>query len=360
MLGYHNLVGMFQLSSRIQDSAALVGYQNSRSRLNWGAVAQRIPYVTGGFARSLDSFGGQPVILEQEFIFRQINYQFSGFAAYPFNQVRRFELSAGYSLIDYDYEIRTSAITFDGFELFREKEKLPSPDSLHFGFGTAALVYDSSFFGATSPILGQSYRLEASPYIGSIDFFTMLADYRRYLMPVRPFTLAVRFLHFGRYGKGGEDNRLYPLFIGYESLVRGYNTGSFTVGEVEDATNPFDFNSLFGSKMLVANVELRFPLFQVLGIGKGYYGVFPIDFIAFYDAGLAWWDDNDLYDEFGALVETDRKARFLDGGRNMISSVGVGLRANVFGYLILGVNYVYPFDRPLKGWHFQFTLSPGF
>jgi Tol biopolymer transport system component len=360
MLGYHNLVAMFQLSSRIQDSAALVGYQNSRSRLNWGAAAQRIPYVTGGFSTGIGSFGGQPVIVEQEFIFRQINYKFSAFAAYPFSQVQRFELSAGYNLIDFQQEVRTRGITFNGFELFRETEKLPSPGSLHFGFGVAALVYDSSFFGATGPILGQSYRFEVSPSIGSIDFYTVLADYRRYLMPVRPFTLAFRFLHFGRYGKGGEDGRLFPLFIGYESLVRGYNTGSITVGEVDHATDPFDFGSLFGSKMLVANVELRFPLFQVLGIGKGYYGVFPIDFIAFYDAGIAWWDDNDLYDEFGALVETDRKARFLDGGRNMISSAGVGLRANVFGYLILGINYVYPFDRPRKDAYFQLTLSPGF
>jgi outer membrane protein assembly factor BamA len=327
MLGYHNLVGMFQLSSRLQDSAALVGYQSSKRRLNWGAVAQRIPYVTGGFAAGFDDPFNPTAYIEQEFIFRQINYQLAGFAAYPFNQVRRFELTAGYSLIDFNQEVRTRTFSLDGFELSREKEKLPAPDSLQFGFGAAALVYDSSFFGATGPILGQSYRLEVSPYMGTIDFHTILADYRRYFMPVRPFTLAFRFLHFGRYGRGGEDTRLFPLFIGYETLVRGYDTGSFTVDEVT-GTDPFDFGSLFGSKMMVANVELRFPLFQVLGIGRGYYGVFPIDFIAFYDAGVAWWDDNDLYDEFGALVETDRKA----------------------------------FDRPKpkKGWHFQFTFTPGF
>ena len=360
MLGYHNLVTMFQVSSRLQDSAALVGYQNSKRRLNWGAVAQRIPYVTGGFAAGYDNPSNPTAYIEQEFIFRQINYQFSGFAAYPFNQVRRFELTAGYSLIDFDQEVRTRIFSLDGFELSREKEKLPAPGSLQFGFGAAALVYDSSFFGATGPILGQSYRLEVSPYMGTIDFHTVLSDYRRYFMPVKPFTLAFRFLHFGRYGRGGEDNRLFPLFIGYETLVRGYDTGSFTVDEIASATDPFDFGRLFGSKMLVANLELRFPLFQVLGIGRGYYGVFPIDFIAFYDTGVAWWDDNELYNEFGALIEADRKAWFLDGGRNMISSAGIGLRANVFGYLILGVDYVYPFDRPKKGWHFQFTFTPGF
>jgi Tol biopolymer transport system component len=360
MLGYEDLVAMVQVSSRLQDSAALVGFQNSKSRLNWGFVAQRIPYVTGGYTAGYSTFGGELVYTEQEYIYRQINYQLSGFASYPFNQVRRFELSGGYNLIDFQQEVRTTTYSLDGYELFRDKQKLPSPASLQFGFAAAALVYDSSFFGATSPILGQCYRLEVSPYIGTIDFYNVLADYRRYFMPIRPFTLAFRFLHFGRYGKGGEDSRLFPLFIGYETLVRGYNTGSFTVDEVQSGTGSFNFDSLFGSKILVANAELRFPVFQVLGIGRGYYGIFPIDFIAFYDTGVAWWDDNDLYDELGALTETDRKAWFLGGGRKMVSSTGVGLRANVFGYLILGVDYVYPFQRPQKGWYFQFTITPGF
>ncbi len=345
MLGYRNLVGMFQLSSRLQDSAALVGYQNSRSRLNWGAVAQRIPYVTGGFASYFDR--DELVIKEEEYIFRQINYQLSGFAAYPFNQVRRFELAAGYRLIDFDREVRTRTFTMDGFELSREKEKLPAPESLHFGFANAALVYDSSFFGATSPILGQSYRFEVSPFAGSINYYTLLTDYRRYFMPYRPFTLAFRILHYGRYGRGAEDSRLFPLYIGYESLVRGYNTGSFTVDEIVNDDDPFNFNRLFGSKMLVANVELRFPLFRVLGIGRGYYGIFPAEFIAFFDSGVAWFDDD--------------KAWFLSGGdRKLVSSAGIGLRTNFFGYFILGVDYVYPFQRPNKGWYFQFTFMPGF
>ena len=347
MLGYHNLVSMFQVSSRFQDSAALVGYQKSKSRLNWGAVAQRIPYVTGGFAAGIGEVYGEPAYIEQELIFRQINYQLSGFAAYPFNQVRRFELSAGYRFIDFDREVFTRAISLiSGLELIREREKLDAPSSLSFGFAAAALVYDSSFFGATSPILGQSYRLEVSPLKGSIDYYTVLADYRRYFMPLRPFTLAFRFLHYGRYGKSAEDLRLFPLYIGYESLVRGYNTGSFNVSEIESAQDSFDFDRLFGSKLIVANVELRFPLFHVLGIGRGYYGVFPVDFIAFYDAGIAWSNDN--------------KAWFLDGNRKLVRSAGIGLRANLFGVFILGVDFVRPFDRPKKDWYFQFTFTPGF
>jgi hypothetical protein len=349
MLGYRNLVTMFQVSSRIADTTALVGYQNSRSRLNWGVVDQRIPYVYGGFRAGTGVISGEPALIEEEIIFRTVNYQVSAFAAYPFDRARRFELSGGYRLIDFDDEVWTRAFSLiTGFELLREKEKLPSAPSLHFGFATAALVYDTSLFGATSPILGQSYRLEASPFIGTLDFFTVLADYRRYFMPLKPFTLAFRILHFGRYGKGGEDNRLYPLFIGYESLLRGYNTGSFTVSEVESGTDPLDFDQLFGSRIIVANAELRFPLLGVLGIGRGYYGFLPIDFNAFFDTGLAWWS------------EDDRKAWFLGGDRKLVSSVGVGLRMNMFGYLILGAHFVNPLSRPNKDWYFQFTLTPGF
>ncbi|MFQ6037211.1 MAG: peptidase MA family metallohydrolase [Candidatus Aminicenantales bacterium] len=345
MLGYHTLFTMAQVSSRVEDSAVLVGYQNARRRLNWGAVVQRIPYVFGGFSVGVGDYFGQPALLEQEYIFRQVNYQASTFAYYPFNQVRRFELSAGVRMIDYQQEVRTRVFSLSGFFVDELVQELPAPDSLYFAYGTAALVYDSSFFGATSPILGQSYRLEVTPYFGSISYVTFLADYRRYLMPVRPFTLAFRVLHYGRYGKNSDDSRFYPLFLGYETLVRGYNTSSFSVNEMDV------YNQLFGSKLLVANFELRFPLFGVLGIGKGYYGVLPMDFVAFYDTGIAWG----LEGENKSL-----KPFFLGGDRDLLSSAGVGLRLNLFGYLIFGVNMVKPFDRPEKGMYFQFTITPGF
>jgi outer membrane protein assembly factor BamA len=166
-------------------------------------------------------------------------------------------------------------------------------------------------------------------------------------VPVRPFTLAFRAIHYGRYGRDSEDERMYPLFIGYESLIRGYDVYSFDPNEGD-----LDFNRLLGSKMLIANAELRFPLFGLLGIGKGYYGVFPIDMLLFYDWGVAWG----YKDAAGESI----KPSFLGGDRHPISSAGVGLRVNVFGYLVVGVNYVKPFDRPGKGWYFQFSFWPGF
>lgn len=347
ILGYHSLVTALQISTRILDSSFLVGYEYSKYRWNIGAVAQRVPYVTGGYSEFLGEVDGEPAIVQQELIFRQINYRLSGIASYPFNQSFRFETALGYQFIRFDRDLNVNAFSLvTGREILDRNQDLESPDSLHLGTLTTALVYDSSFFGATSPILGQRYRLEATPRLGSLTNYEVLADYRRYFMPVRPFTLAFRFMHFGRYGPDAEDDRLYPLFVGYQSLVRGYNNNSFSAEECGREGDCEVFNRLFGSKMIVANAELRFPLLNVLGIGKGFYGILPIEFFAFADGGLAWFNENEAW--------------FLGGERKPVYSAGVGLRMNLFGYAILGISYVHPFNRPKKDWYFQFLFTPGF
>jgi Tol biopolymer transport system component len=347
MLGEHTVVTMGQVSNRLQDSAALVAYINSQHRLNWGAVVERIPYVYGYYGYYEDMVYNEPAAIEEEYIFRQINYEAQGFLTYPFSQVQRLEFGAGATLIDFQSEVRTYAYSLiDYTTLINEKTNLPSPPSIAYGSAQASLVYDSALFGATGPIIGQSYLLEASPVIGTLTFTTLMADYRRYFMPVRPFTLAFRMLHYGRYGKNADDDRLYPIYLGYDGLVRGYDYNTFDAGEFE-GPDAFDFNRLLGSKILVANAELRFPLFGLLGIGRGYYGVFPVDFLAFYDAGVAW--------------QNGVKPWFMGGGkRKPVQSVGVGLRMNIFGYLVAGLNYVKPLNRPQKGWHLEFSLMPGF
>lgn len=189
-----------------------------------------------------------------------------------------------------------------------------------------------------------------SPAIGNISFTTVSADLRKYFLPVKPFTLAFRILHYGRYGKNAEDDRFYPLYIGYWDLVRGYDSFS--------SASTFDYGRLFGSKMLVGNVELRFPLLRLLGVGKGYFGAWPLEFYGFYDWGIAWANQPGAW--WGGTVPADVKPWFLGGDRRPLTSAGVGVRTNLFGMLVLGLNYVYPFADPVTGWHFQLSISPGF
>jgi len=374
MLGTRTIVTTVYTGTQIVDTSAVLAYLNNKGRFNWGTAAQRIVYpypyyfVTEG--RYPPSPEGEPAIYEVRDIFRLINYDFSVFGSYPFNQVSRFSLSAGFRIQDFQRTIYTRVYSqISGGLIAYEKVKVPMPPALSYGYLTAGYYYDTGIFGATSPILGQNIGLTVSPAVGSINFVTVSADFRKYFMPLRPFTLAFRALHLGRYGKDAEDDRFYPLYIAYWDIVRGYE--SFTQAEFEkeqETGKSFDFNRLFGSKMIVGNVELRFPLLGALGIGKGYFGAWPLEFYGFFDWGIAyaqnisrWWGGVDAQgNPIPGFNLEDLKPTFFGGNRKPISSAGIGLRTNLFGYLILGLNYVYPLDRPARGWHLQLSISPGF
>ena len=348
MLGDHMLGATVQTSNRVEDTGASVMYLNRKRRLNLGVQVDHLPYSTGGFAQGFTEIDGQSAYVEQTYRVTQINTAVSGLAHYPFSRVHRAEFSAGVRRIGFDAQIETLVFSPITGELFDEQiEDLPRPDAVNLGEASAALVYDSSVFGATSPLVGRRYRLEYTQLAGSLNYGGVLADYRRYFMPVRPFTLAVRGLHYGRYGADAEDPRLSPLFIGYQGLVRGYDIGSFDASECNsvDLQTCDAFARLNGSRVAVAGLELRFPLLGLFS-GRSFYGPFPIEVALFGDAGVAW--------------TSDTKPSFAGGNRDWARSAGAALRVNVFGYAIAEVDYVRPFDRTRKGWVWQFGLTPGF
>ncbi len=349
MLGDHNLVTMAQVQGRISDFAALVAYGNRKSRLNWSVGAQQIPYITGGFGAFQDPNTG--IFVEEIERFKQTNRELSGIVAYPFNRSERIEVSGGLQQISFDHELQKHGFNLNGSVAFDSTIHFPVPPALTLEATSVALVHDNSFFGATSPILGDRWRVEVDPTFGSLQFVTALADYRKYVMPVRPFTFAARILHVGRYGRDGEDSRLYPLFIGYSSLVRGYDINSFSASECGNSTTSCPvFDQLVGSRLLVGNVELRFPPFGLLGAGGGYYGVLPIEAGVFYDAGVAWTSTQGAQ-LFGASGP---------GARKIVRSAGVSFRLNLLGYAIGQMDVVHPFDRPQKDWMLRFSLTEGF
>jgi WD40 repeat protein len=351
MLGNHNLATTLQaqFSGDFREFAGFVGYTNATSRLNWGVAIQQIPYITSQFATGTADIDGQPVYVEQELRYRQLSQQLSAYFAYPFSRAQRIEYSAGVERISFDQKLRTLGISLvTGATIIDRTEDLPAPASLNLVNASLAFVYDTSIFGATSPILGQSYRFELSPTAGSLSFYTILADYRRYFMPARPFTLAMRVMHYGRYGRDAEDPRLSAIYIGFPNIIRGYYSDSFEPIECNPTENdpcPV-YNQLFGSRMAVANFELRFPLFRVLGLGQGYYGVLPVEAGGFYDMGVAWSNADE--------------ASFLGGEREPVKSYGAMARMNLFGYLIFEVDFVKAVDRPRKGWFWQFNFTTGF
>ncbi|HZY06986.1 MAG TPA: hypothetical protein VFE69_04540 [Ilumatobacteraceae bacterium] len=106
------------------------------------------------------------------------------------------------------------------------------------------------------------------------------------------------------------------------------------------------FDRLLGSRMLVGNLEFRFPLLRPFGATSRMYGPIPIEVALFADGGVAW--------------NSGQKPALFGGSRNGVSSAGLALRANLFGYAVGQLDFSRPFQRPGSGWVVQFNLSPGF
>jgi Tol biopolymer transport system component len=346
MLGNHQVGATIQLTSRFEEIGGAVAYINRTSRWNWGVVGEQTPYVTGGFAQGFDPASG--TFVQQTLRLTQIDRAASGMVQYPFSRVHRVEMAGGFRQISFDQELETEQFSpVTGQLIDRFTEDLPRPDSLNLGQASAALVYDSAVNGLTGPIVGQRYRLELSQTAGSVSYSGILTDFRRYFMPVRPFTFAFRGLHFGRYGRDSEDPLLSPVYLGQPGLVRGYEITSFEASECVSTliSSCPAFDSLVGSRLALGNAEIRFPLMGLFN-PRAMYGGVPIELAFFADAGVAW--------------TSDAKPDFLGGSRDWVRSVGAALRFNAFGFAIGELDYVKPIDRPERGWIWQFNLTPGF
>jgi hypothetical protein len=356
MLGDHNLAAGVQLNSGLNTSFSLkntagqVMYMNQARRWNWGLIAGQVPYLSGGVQESIGVIQGEPSIVDQTIIFRQTERSASAIVAYPFNRARRVEFQAGVTQLSFDQIVQTQAFSLNTGALFLdETNETKAGDTLNLGTSSVALVYDTSSFGGTSPVQGQRYRIEAAPTFGSINFTSVLADYRRYFMPATFYTIAARVMHHGRYGPSTDDARLYPLYIGYPTLVRGYDVNTISASEctvTPDGSCP-EFDRLLGSRMLVANLEFRFPLLRPFtGPSQNMYGPVPVEVALFADGGVAW--------------NRGEKPSLFGGHRDGVSSVGIALRANLLGFAIGQFDFARPLQRAGQGWVFQFNLSPGF
>jgi hypothetical protein len=311
----------FQIGSSANDFAVQTAYVDRRTRWNWAIVGGQVPIIIGSSRVYGDAPAPTTITRETE-LYRQIHRQVTGVALYPFSAAQRLELSGGLHNISYDRQIATKVYSSATGKLMREgDDRVPAGASVT-GFESAvALVYDSSVFGATAPVLGTRYRLEAAPTLGDLSFVTLTADYRRYVMPVRPFTIAMRVQHVGRYGAAARDSRLLPLVWTLRDLVRGYD--------------PRDVLST--SRLTVANVELRAPLVGAFGRLSGSTAL-PVDALVFGDAGAF---------DLGA------------SSLQRLRSVGAGVRLNAGGF-VFEFDAVRVLDQLPRGWTFAANFRPGF
>lgn len=369
MLGQHQLATQVQLSIRdgeVLNGIGLVGqYVNRANRVAWGVIAGQMPQIgrsIRGAVGDVDNDGTEELVRET-LRFWQVNRQARALAYYPFSPTLRLEVTGGFERTDWALETERQVFSLSG-ELEQEetlsappcgdslsfRQSLCEPGSLNQGVASMALVQDNSISGPTGPVVGQRYRLEVSPSIGTLQYTAALADFRRYIQVDEPVTLAGRAMHYGRYGSGARDDRLSRLFLGHPSLLRGYDRGSFDAAvcppnqPTEECSEARVLEQLFGSRLAVVNAEARLSLFGPLGVlGTGFL---PMDLVGFYDTGVAW--------------TSDEEADFLGGPRELLSSTGVGLRVNLLGFLLAEIDWVHPFDRPDKGGYVTVNINSGF
>lgn len=344
MLGDQSLFLAIQGGRRVDDFAGRAVYINRRSRWNWGVSADFLPAV---FTRTESQYVPASNAVQHVTEYQRQTYSgLSGLAFYPFNKAQRLEFSAGVRRISFGNEIQSQTVSVaTGQTLDDTSQALAAPRALHLAETSAALVYDSAVLGPTSPLVGRRYRFEIAPSFGSLNFTTLLADFRQYLMPVRPFTLAFRVRYIARVGHDADDPRLIPLVLSLRDQARGYdleNVATGTCGQ-QAGVQCSALDVLSGSRLMTANAEVRFPLLGVFSRTLR-YGAVPLEGFAFADL---------------AALRTRSPASTTEWQEHILRSVGAGVRVNAAG-VVFEFAAARPLDWPGSGWRFAFNIVPGF
>jgi Tol biopolymer transport system component len=359
ILGNHSLVLAGSINGRISEAQFLGLYVNQSHRLNWAAGFSQDPlYFYGGSdwtriedprrpGDSLDVFSTRI----RRFVIRDLFSE----SYYPFSRFNRIELGIhAVNIAEATLALQTSYDAASGVFVDQQFVQGGGPSATYVQ-PSIAHVHDNTLFGYVGPFAGARSRISISPAIGSWHFTAGLFDYRRYIF-FKPFTIAVRGFMFGRFGR---DADRFPVFLGSTELIRGYTAGSFRNNECiantqsNSQTGCAELDQLIGSKIAVGNVELRFPLTRSLVLGFLPLGFPPIEGALFYDVGMAW-DDASTIKWHRAATEDPVLVR------TPLRSWGGSIRANVFGLLIMRLDYTKPLDRPVKHSYWTISLGPTF
>ena len=183
-------------------------YESDARRWNWGVSGGQVPYLSGGYASGMTTVNGQPAFVEQEIIYRQTYRGVNGTVAYPFSLVHRIELGArlpagvvrSASPDDRGTTPEPARLLSNTTETTAARRHPASRDDDR---ARASTIRPS--LARRARCRGSASRFELTPTFGSLSYIGALADYRRYFMPARFYTIAGRVMHYGRYGRDGEN-----------------------------------------------------------------------------------------------------------------------------------------------------------
>ena len=352
LLGNHQIAVSANVYGKISDASVFVGYANLSRRLQYTlGVSQDPIYVPlgGGCIPSQD---GSFYRCQGDYLRYVIRNVFA-IGQYPFNRFTRFETGVQFNSIGQGLVTLFQDCSNGGFcdeVQTRNGEGLPT---INYVTPTTAFVSDNSLFGTTGPISGRRMRFQVSQNLGRLVFTDYLADYRRYDPIIfNRLTFATRFMTSISVGR---DETFFQKYIGRPDFVRGYDRANFNIVDCTSTIGqPVACNNteLAGSRVAVANAELRFPIIRRFDIGTA-FGLPPVDGLVFYDVGLAWSE--------GQTPRLNRKADDFDPttDRAPLRSWGAGLRVNLFNLAILRWDYAIPLDAERKA-NWTFSLGASF
>jgi Tol biopolymer transport system component len=325
MLGDYRLSALLNIYGSIENSDLALSYAYLKRRMDFGAGL----FHYQSYYNSMFTSVGE--VLPYDVFFSERNFGAYMMASYPFSTFRRVSLQlTGLALERTDY-------TWDptGYYL------VASDKQTHYLFQPSlSFVHDSAFYGYYGPVTGSRFLIQYDPALGvthnSLSRQTLVADYRRYWMPARRNTIAVRFLGAV---SGGKQPRAFVL------------GGPFTLRS-HDFYDYRTQTNLAGPKMAMVNLEYRLPLLDALIFGwPGRWGLGPFGASVFFDMGATWYD---TFSPFGHNDSGQWGFRDLRGG------YGIGIRTRL-GFLPLRFDWARPTDLHGSGdTIFHFSIGPEF
>jgi hypothetical protein len=358
LLGNHQIALSASVYGQLSDASLFAAYANLSHRWQYTVGGYQQPIFLpqqGGTVTPVN--GGQYYHIESPYTRYVLRNSFLS-TQYPFNRFSRFEAglqfnSVGRSVIALTQDCYSNGCT--GIQI----ENISSEPAFNFLSPSVAYVSDNTLLGYTGPLMGRRYRFQVSPSVGNLRWVEYLADYRRYdAIVFNTLTIATRFLASASVGR---DEERFPKYIGRPEYVRGYDNANFSGYECTSfigGGSTCNTVRLVGSRVAVANAEIRFPILRRFDLGSLPIGLPPVEGLFFFDAGVAW--------DKGQKVSLTRPSDYnFDNNdyqfrRFPMRSYGFGLRVNLFNFAILKWDFAKPLDQPGRKANWTFSLGPSF
>jgi outer membrane protein assembly factor BamA len=278
MLGNHRITFLTSMVIDLKNSDYAIGYQYLPKRIDYGVEL----YHTARFVLYDKGLGFGSELYRYRTIGANVNM------SYPINKFRR--LDAGLSFM---------SITRENLDNAAE----PSQKKYYF-VPSFTMAFDNALYGYIYPEKGSRYYLTTllSPRLGeeSSEFFSFIADFRKYFKLGENYSFAMRFNGGASFGKnpqkfylGGIDNWINWQFEN-STIPFGESIDNYAFASIITPLRGYNFNVKEGSKFALANLELRFPIFKYLILGALPLGFQNIMGCIFLDAGSAWNDTKSL------------------------------------------------------------------